>query len=259
MKKIVLFDMDGTITPARKKIEWEMIDALTDLQRAGFEIGIVTGSDMEYVEQQMNLIFDLSTVDPFKIHYLPCNGTKYYRMDSSGFKAVYENNMREYIGNEKWSKIIKILINLQSSMINLYDMIPAVGRFINYRGSMINWCPIGRQAEEQDRTQWCLWDRRQNIRETMYKIARQGLNNSDLEDIIIKMGGETSFDIYPEGWDKTFAFNNFKDYDKIYFVGDRCFEHGNDREAFLKAGEFGYSTSGPNETIEIIKKIIKEG
>ena len=46
------------------------------------------------------------------------------------------------------------------------------------------------------------------------------------------MGGDTSFDIYPEGWDKTYAFKNFKDYDKIYFVGDRCGPDGNDFEIF---------------------------
>ena len=49
MKKIVLFDMDGTLTPARQPITWDMIRKLIDLQKSGFEIGIVTGSDLEYI------------------------------------------------------------------------------------------------------------------------------------------------------------------------------------------------------------------
>ena len=61
MKKIVLFDMDGTLTPARKKMQWSMVDALADLQQAGAEIGIVTGSDLDYVRQQCDIIFDIST------------------------------------------------------------------------------------------------------------------------------------------------------------------------------------------------------
>ena len=57
MKKIVLFDMDGTLTPARKRMDWDVIDALCDLQKAGFEIGIVTGSDMDYVDGRRALLY----------------------------------------------------------------------------------------------------------------------------------------------------------------------------------------------------------
>ena len=85
MKKIVLFDMDGTLTPARKKMEWDVIDALADLQTVGAEIGIVTGSDLDYVKQQCDSIFDVSPVDCFNIPYLPCNGTKYFKFSSNGF------------------------------------------------------------------------------------------------------------------------------------------------------------------------------
>lgn len=258
MKKIVLFDMDGTLTPPRKKMDWDVIDELTDLQRAGFEIGILTGSDIDYVEQQCDLIFDLSPVDPFEVHYLPCNGTKYYKLTKSGFDAVYEKNMRQELQEDDWRRLMQLLTSLQSSITRVHRNIPMTGNFISYRGSTVNWCPIGRSADESDRAEWVLWDRRQRIRENWLTIARQGLNNADLEHIIIKLGGDTSFDIYPEGWDKTFAFKNFKDYDKIYFVGDRCGKNGNDREAYLLAGDLGYNTTGPKETIKIIKEIIKK-
>ena len=258
MKKVALFDMDGTLTPARKKMGWEVVDALHDLQKAGFEIGIVTGSDMDYVEQQCDLIFDLSPVDPFAIHYLPCNGTKYYEMGTSGFKPKYEKDMRGELEEDDWRRLIQLLSSLQSSITRVHRNIPMTGNFINYRGSTINWCPIGRQATENDRTEWCLWDKRQNIRLNWLNIARQGLNNADLEHVVIKLGGDTSFDIYPEGWDKTFAFQNFKDYDKIYFVGDRCGPNGNDKEAYELAGKLGYITTGPKQTVQIINEIINK-
>ena len=258
MKKVVLFDMDGTLTPARKKMGWEVVDALHDLQKAGFEIGIVTGSDMDYVEQQCDLIFDLSPVDPFAIHYLPCNGTKYYEMGTSGFKPKYEKDMRGELEEDDWRRLIQLLSSLQSSITRVHRNIPMTGNFINYRGSTINWCPIGRQATENDRAEWCLWDKRQNIRLNWLNIARQGLDNADLEHVVIKLGGDTSFDIYPEGWDKTFAFQNFKDYDKIYFVGDRCGPNGNDKEAYELAGKLGYITTGPKQTVQIINEIINK-
>jgi len=258
MKKIVLFDMDGTLTPARKRMGYGIIDAISELQKMDIEIGIVTGSDLNYIEQQCYLIFDMSPVNCFDIHYLPCNGTKYYRFKKNGFDTIYENDMRKELKEDDWRRLIQMLTSLQSSITRVHRNIPMTGNFINYRGSTINWCPIGRQATEKDRAEWCLWDKRQNIRNNWLTIARQGLNNADLEHIIIKMGGDTSFDIYPEGWDKTYAFKNFKDYDKIYFVGDRCGPSGNDQEAYELAGELGYNTIGPEQTIDIIKEIINK-
>lgn len=258
MKKIVLFDMDGTLTDARKKMQWPMTNSLANLQEAGFEIGILTGSDMDYVFQQCEPMFDISPVNHVDVHYLPCNGTKYYKFKGANLQPIYEQNMRQELQEDSWRKLMQLLTSLQSSVTRVHRNIPMTGNFISYRGSTVNWCPIGRNADDRDRSEWVLWDRRQNIRENWLTIARQGLNNADLEHVVIKLGGDTSFDIYPEGWDKTFGFKNFKDYDKVYFVGDRCGQNGNDREAYLLAGDLGYSTTGPNETKEIIKKIINE-
>ena len=257
MKKVVLFDMDGTLTPPRKKMQWDVIDVLTDLQKH-CEIGIVTGSDIDYVQQQLDLIFDMSPIDCYGIHYLPCNGTKYYKLSGSGFKPIYENNMRDYLAEDDWRRLMQLLTSLQSSVTRVHRNIPMTGNFISYRGSMINWCPIGRHATHSDREEWAALDKEQNIRNNWLTLARQGLNNICLSDIVIKLGGDTSFDIYPKGWDKTFAFKNFAGYEKIYFVGDRCDQNGNDREAYELAGDLGYKTSGPEQTIEIIKKIIEE-
>ena len=258
MKKIVLFDMDGTLTEPRKKMGWNMTGSLHKLQKAGFEIGILTGSDLDYIFQQCDPIFDLSAVNHVEIHYLPCNGTKYYRYANSKIESVYKNNMKKKLGQKKWRRLMQLLTSLQSSITRVHRNIPMTGNFISYRGSMVNWCPIGRQSDEQERKEWCEQGVSQNIRSNWLTIARTGLDNSNLEDVIIKMGGDTSFDIYPKGWDKTYGFKQFEGYEKIYFVGDRCGPNGNDKEAYQKAGDLGYITSGPEETIEIIKKIIRK-
>mgnify|MGYP003112732973 CR=1 FL=1 len=258
MKKIVLFDMDGTLTPARQPITWDVINKLIELQKTGFEIGIVTGSDLEYIKQQCDILLDHIALDRNAIHLMPCNGTKYYRINNSGFSKVYEENMREELGEENWKRMIRIITNLQLSLINGNKDIPITGHFINYRGSTLNWCPIGRQSNIQDREKWCLLDKHGWIRHRWLKNIREEFDASNLERVVIKMGGDTSFDIYPEGWDKTHAFKIFEKYDKIYFVGDRCGPNGNDKEAYEMAGKLGFKTKDPEQTIDIIDKIITE-
>ena len=71
MKKIFLFDMDGTLTPPRKKMGWEISNYLSDLQKNGFEIGILSGSDLDYIMEQCNILMDLNPVDWKAIHWLP--------------------------------------------------------------------------------------------------------------------------------------------------------------------------------------------
>ena len=258
MKNIVLFDMDGTLTPARQPMTRKVTDKLIQLQRAGFEIGIVTGSDMEYVKEQCSDLFQHIAFDTSTIHLMPCNGTKYYRIHNKKFPVVYERNMRQELGESNWKRLIRIVTSLQFSIINANRHLPLTGHFINYRGSTLNWCPIGRQASPADRSSWVLWDKHDWIRNKWLMTAREEFDAAGLENVVVKMGGDTSFDIYPEGWDKTYAFKNFEKYDKIYFVGDRCGPNGNDKEAYELAGDLGFTTTGPEQTIKIIDKIISE-
>ncbi|GIQ86370.1 eukaryotic phosphomannomutase [Kipferlia bialata] len=46
------------------------------------------------------------------------------------------------------------------------------------------------------------------------------------------IGGSISFDVVPQGWDKTVALKYLGDYRTIHFFGDRTGEYGNDREIY---------------------------
>jgi len=65
MLKAVLFDMDGTLTPARKAMERSVLDMLKGLHECGYEIGIVTGSGMDYIKEQCSIMFEDFNFDPY--------------------------------------------------------------------------------------------------------------------------------------------------------------------------------------------------
>ena len=255
MKNIVLFDMDGTLTPARQPMERKVTDKLQKLQSANFEIGIVTGSDLEYIKEQCKDLFRHFSLDRFSIHFLPCNGTKYYKFGEKGFYNIYENNIRKELGESNWKRMIRVITSLQLSLITNNKSIPLSGNFINYRGSTLNWCPIGRQATIADRASWTLWDKHKWIRSRWLKNIREEFDASGLSNVVVKMGGDTSFDIYPMGWDKTYALRHFSDRN-VWFVGDRARSpKGNDYEIFQACGHRSFHTDGPEQKKEIIKEI----
>ena len=71
------------------------------------------------------------------------------------------------------------------------------------------------------------------------------------------LGGETSFDIYPVGWDKTYVLS-VVNAENIWFVGDRCRGFGNDRAIYdaLQPKRRSFETSGPEETVSIIQNLL---
>ena len=135
--------------------------------------------------------------------------------------------------------------------------IPLTGHFINCRGSLINWCPIGRNANTDERELFKSLDKSENIREKVIDELKAMLEQKGLlGQLTIKFGGDTSFDIYPKGWDKTYGLRHFSGWD-VWFVGDRCGVDGNDYELQQACLGQSYVTSGPENTVEIIECILK--
>ena len=251
MKKLALFDMDGTLTEPRQKMGLGMEIALSRLQQAGIQIGIITGSDMNYVMQQCSSMFDLSVLNTPSVHFLPCNGTKYIYNS----EMVYESNMKDYVGEEEWQNLIKFLLQEQLKITNSIK-IPLTGHFINYRGSMINWCPIGRNADNSQREEWKQLNKNNNIRFSILDRLEEAFKPLGLTT---KYGGSTSFDIFPIGWDKTYPIEQtdlFDDFDEIMFVGDSYKPDGNDYELLNHPRIQGFKTDNPKKTMQIVNKIL---
>ena len=246
-KSIVLFDMDGTLTEARMAFERFLLPTLSQLVNHA-EIGIVSGSDYNYIREQMKLVIEQSEVR-YKMHLLPCNGTKHYtppQNNGSGYDLSYNKDMKEQIGEESFNELISMLLERQFRFSRILPNLS--GTFIEYRGSMINWCPIGRSANSKERAAFV------NLDTSYSPHLRQRTRTSLLENdefaklnLNLKIGGDTRFDIYPKGWDKTYSLKHFPEYD-IWFVGDRCQDGGNDKELYDLLQPHGRSYSGKNNS-----------
>lgn len=256
--KVILFDMDGTLTPARKKMSAEVLESLLALS-AKYQLGIISGSDFDYITQQCSQALD--AID--NIDVLPCNGTKFYKknMLNERYELVHEANMREKINDAVYQRILHKLMTFQKDIMKRYPELPYTGTFFQYRGSLLNWCPIGRSASHRDRTAWKSWDKNFRIRheyseELKTFIADQNFCKEFEAELTVALGGSTSFDIYPKGWDKTYGLRHYKNCD-VYFVGDKCEPGGNDYHIFKELNKLGnnsaWQTTSPTQTIQIIK------
>jgi len=257
-KTIVLFDMDGTLTEPRQSFDYSLLgDALYSLTNNGAHIGIITGSDEDYLREQMGDFLNNSSCR-YKLHLLPCNGTKYFtppKFANQGFELVHEVSMEETLTTKKYRDLICELIYSQVDICHVGA--PLTGHFINCRGSMINWSPIGRNATISERNDFIEIDKEKNIRKRVISELRAVLELKQMDkEVTIKLGGDTSFDIYPTNWDKTYGLRHFRGWD-IWFVGDRCEKNGNDYEIYQSCSGQSFVSTGPANTRELIKHILE--
>lgn len=243
MKKVILLDMDGTITPARKPIEPPMISILNEIIEAGFHIGIVSGSPLNYMDEQLKS-WDRWSKNCNRIHKYPVNGTAGLDMKSEYTSAEWRWLLDDIKSADK-----RMRLSVGGKEIRTPDEI------IQHRGSALNWCPIGRDANEDERHKFIQLDTARGFRVSF--LEQMKCRPLFHKKTVIKLGGQTSFDIYPTGWDKSYVFKDFESFERIYFIGDKCEPMGNDYEGYVKAGNFGIRTDGPKTTHRELSKILK--
>ena len=255
-RHVVLFDMDGTLTEPRKPFASILSSPLKQLVQVA-DIGIVTGSDLPLLQEQMGSVLNDNAIR-YSLHILPCNGTQYLKppvFPSDSHIPTESDSMQGKLGRVAWRRLMEIIINQQLRASELD--IPLAGHFIDNRSSMINWCPIGRSASELERKKFGTFDRKYSFRRRVLSELRSELTSATIDNVTVKLGGETSFDIYPTGWDKTYSLRYFEN-SNVWFVGDRAqTPKGNDYEIYKACEPRSYHTTGPEKTVQIIEEIIK--
>lgn len=267
---LVLFDMDGTLTPARRPIESPMLFALADLSQLA-QIGVVSGSGFNYIREQLKVDLWGKHKTPLLLHLLdqitffPCNGTQVYRatdLHNPGvFTRVSGMEMKSEIGIPEYRRLVRTCLQLQCELIDSFPDLPVTGHFLSDRESLINWCPIGREAGPQERGKFVELDQEHAIRVKFRRRLRELLHSVyHIEDLEIALGGQTSFDIYPKGWDKTFTLRHIGKDQIPWFVGDKCGDNGNDQaiyeEIHAQDPQRAFWVDGPEQTARAIENIM---
>jgi phosphomannomutase len=119
---------------------------------------------------------------------------------------------------------------------------------------MLNISPIGRDCSREERNDYEKFDLEHDIRKNM--VAAMQKEFGDL-DLTFSIGGQISFDVFPQGWDKTYSLKFLPegDYDEVHFFGDKTFVGGNDYEIFSSPRTIGHTVASPDETKEQCTKL----
>jgi len=238
---IVLFDVDGTLTKPRNKITQEMINALEALKKKVY-VGAVGGSDLHKITEQIGTDMVASFDYVFSENGL-------YTLKEGKFLA--KESIKDYLGEDNLKKLINFCLRYIADL----DIPIKRGTFIEYRSGMLNVSPIGRNCSQEERDEYERYDKETKIREKFVKALQEQFADLNLK---YSIGGQISFDVFPQGWDKTYCLRFLDEFPNVYFFGDKTFPGGNDFEIYSHERTKGYSVENFDETIRYLKELFLE-
>ena len=243
MKKLIVFDLDGTLAESKSSIDAEMAQLLAVLMKVA-KVAVISGGDLPQFERQLlgGLTQGASLAG---LYLLPTCGTKFFRYDGKWEKVYSE----DFTANEKE----KITSSLKKAVEQAGFKVEKVwGEVIEDRGSQITFSALGQQAPLVYKEKWDSdFTKRKKIKAILDTL---------IPEFSVRMGGSTSIDVTKPGIDKAYGVRKLRDIlgislDEMIFIGDALFPGGNDYPA-EEAGVVSIPVRGPNETKRVTEAII---
>ena len=243
MKRLIVFDLDGTLAPSKSAIDSEMASLLGSLLSVA-KVAIISGGDWPQFEHQV--LANLPADDRLRdLSMLPTCGTKFYEY-KGGWNLLYA----EDFSDSQRKKIVDAFGDVMTTL-----KLPSEGKWgkiIEDRGSQITFSALGQQAPLAEKEKW--------DPDFAKRKKMQALLQNLIPEFSIRLGGTTSVDITKPGIDKAYGIHKLKDIlgisiPEMIFVGDAIFPGGNDYPA-KEAGVTSIKVAGPEETKRVIEAIV---
>jgi HAD superfamily hydrolase (TIGR01484 family) len=244
-KEIIIFDLDGTLTPSKSDLGHDMALLIEELIKIK-KVAIISGGGYaQFLTQFINKLD--RGVNFSNMVLLPTSGTKMYTWNGDWIERYAEN----FTKNEK-DKVYDAL-NIAFKKIHYIEPKIIYGDTIEDRGSQITFSGLGQKAPLDQKK---VWDPDRKIRSNIMNELASLLPGFD-----IRLGGISSIDITKKGVNKGYGIRKLEKFtgipiNEMLFLGDALYLGGNDFPA-KASGVDCISVSGPDEVKIIVESWLK--
>ncbi|KAK4573921.1 hypothetical protein RGQ29_031744 [Quercus rubra] len=124
---------------------------------------------------------------------------------------------------------------------------------MEFRSGMLNVSPIGRNCSQEERDEFEKYDKGRNI-QLRFQVCVSCEKFAHL-NLTFSIGGQISFGVFLQGWDKTYCLRYLDGFYEIHFFGDKTYKGGNDHEIYESEQTIGHTVTSPKDTMEHFKKL----
>ena len=243
MKKLIVFDLDGTLAESKSALDPEMAALLAGLL-AVVKVAVISGGDWPQFNKQL-----VSNLPPGQLMdnllLLPTCGTKFFRFDGQ-WKKLYSEDFTPAEKEKTISSMNRALAEAGFKPEKTW------GEIVEDRGSQITFSALGQQAPLEEKKTWDPdFAKRQKMKAVLDEL---------IPEFSVRLGGATSIDVTKHGIDKAYGIRKLRDVlgipiSEMIFIGDAVFPGGNDYPA-KEAGALSIEVKDPHETKRVVEAII---
>ncbi|MBI2037244.1 MAG: HAD-IIB family hydrolase, partial [Candidatus Liptonbacteria bacterium] len=255
-KKLIIFDLDGTLTESKSDMDAEMSRLLCALL-AKKPVAVIGGGKYELFQRQLLKKLRCPGSRLRRLYLFPTTSTAFYRYGTRGWRRVYVHTLSRGTRLRISSAFRKVLRELDYvSPAKLY------GNVIEDRGTQVTFSALGQDIVRvlgergvRLKKEW----KRKNTALKM-KIARRV--QRELPDLEVRAAGYTSIDVTQKGIDKAYGIRQIRTHLNVpvrdmLFVGDALEPGGNDYAA-RRTGVRCIPVSGPRATKKLIRSLLRD-
>ena len=244
MKRLIVFDLDGTLAESKSSLDAEMATLLHKLLDI-IKVAVISGGDWPQFDKQVlsNLPHDECLEN---LSLLPTCGTKFYKYDAGDWEKIYSEDFTDVEKKKIIASLTKALDDTGFKEKKLW------GEIIEDRGSQITYSALGQHAPLEEKKKWDAdFSKRKKIKAILDKL---------IPEFSVRLGGTTSIDVTKPGIDKAYGIKKLHDnlgiaIEDMIFIGDAIFPGGNDYPA-KEAGVLSIKVRDPNESKRVIEAIV---
>ncbi len=253
-KKLIVFDLDGTLAETKSAIDAQISSLLKQLLDVT-NVAVISGAKMKLFKQQFLRALRAPAQSLKHLFLFPTTGTAFYRYNH-GWKKIYQLQL-----SLKDRRLIKKTFREVLAEIGYTPPAHTYGTIIEDRGTQVTFSALGQEVVAMVgkkkgvalKQQW-----KREHTDTKMKIAR--LVATRLPHLEIHAAGYTSIDVTHKGIDKGYGIRQMEKHLKIprkqmLFIGDAIFPGGNDY-AVVKTGVDYCKVKNPTQTKQLIKNIL---
>ncbi|MDO8495862.1 MAG: HAD-IIB family hydrolase [bacterium] len=243
-KKLIIFDLDGTLAESKSDMDGEMALLMQKLLEKKL-VAVIGGGKYELFQRQLISHLHVSSELLKNLYLFPTTGTSYYQYVNNDWVQIYK---QEFTKEEK-DKILSAFDKVFAEL-NYKHPDKIYGQLIEDRGGEITFSVFGQEAPIEIKEKW-------NKENPDVRSKMESILQNNLPDMEVKVAGLTSIDVTRRGIDKGYGVKQIREYldipfEDMLFVGDAFFYEGND-EAVLGTGILCLEV----KTIEDTKKLIR--
>ncbi|HTI31240.1 MAG TPA: HAD-IIB family hydrolase [Sphingomonas sp.] len=244
MKRLVAFDLDGTLADSKQPISGEMAGLLANLLGVA-DVAVISGGDWPQFEKQVVGRMP-GNANFARLWIMPTTGAKLYRPGANGaWQPVYADNFSDAERHQILAALDKAVEQTGLKAEKTW------GEQIEDRGTQITFSGLGQQAPLDAKTAWDPDFTKRKTLQAALKPLLPGLS--------VNVGGSTSIDITREGVDKGWGLHRLAkesgiSLGEMIFLGDAIYPGGNDYPA-QEAGVASIKVHDPDDTATAIRAI----